>query len=59
MYSASVVESALRLCFFDFHSIAPSADMTAMPVVDFFSSVFANPASVYAISGLLCLSDLQ
>jgi hypothetical protein len=38
MYLASVLDCALSVCFFDFHSTAPPPDTKTTPVVDFCSS---------------------
>jgi len=38
MYSASVLDCALSVCFYDFHSIAPPAAVNKIPDVDFHSS---------------------
>ena len=44
IYSAFVVERALSDCFFDCQVTTPTADKKQVLVIDFFSSVLANPA---------------
>ena len=51
MYSVSVIERAMIVCFLDFHNIAPPAEINTSPVVDFFSSALPNVALVYPMRG--------
>ena len=46
MYSASVKDSAVVICFFEHHVMAPSAMRKTYPVMDLFLSAFPYAASV-------------